>query len=124
MHPRQILGQQGEDLAAAHLTAQGYDVLHRNWRPTGTGARGELDIVARDGEVLAVCEVKTRRNWRAGSPVEAVAWDKRRRLRQLTGLYLAAHPHRGPVRGDVIGIDVATSVIAPDTVVQHLRGVW
>lgn len=124
MHSRQILGQQGEDLAVAHLTAQGYHVLHRNWRPTGTGARGELDIIARDGSVLAICEVKTRRTWALGSPIEAVAWDKRRRLRRLTGLYLQAFPHPGPVRGDVIGIDVPTEVTASDTVVQHLRGVW
>jgi putative endonuclease len=122
MHARQRLGQQGEALAAAHLADQGYAILHRNWR--APGGRGELDIIAVHGGVLVVCEVRTRRSHRVGSPLESVDWQKRRRLRQLTGLYLQDHPHPGPVRGDVIGIDVATDVGDVGTVVTHLRGAW
>lgn len=124
MHRRQLLGRQGEDLAAAHLADAGYEILHRNWQATDVGVRGEIDIVARRGGVLVVCEVKTRRSHRLGTPIEAVGRDKRRRLRRLTGIYLQAHPHDGPVRGDVISVDVVTEVTAADTVVAHLRGVW
>ncbi|HUG84150.1 MAG TPA: YraN family protein [Euzebya sp.] len=124
MHPRQILGREGEDLAATHLTDAGYEILHRNWQATDVGVRGELDIIARHGSVLAVCEVKTRRSHRRGTPIEAVGREKRRRLRRLTGAYLQANPHAGPVRGDVISIDVTSQVSATDTVVVHLRGVW
>ncbi|CAN5144682.1 YraN family protein [soil metagenome] len=124
MHQRQILGRQGEALAATHLADAGYVILHRNWRATGVGVPGELDIVARRGRTLAVCEVKTRRSRWAGSPAEAVGWDKRRRLRRLTDLYLQTHPHPGPVRGDVITVDVAAEVADDTTVLTHLRGVW
>ena len=41
----------------AYLADQGMAVLDRNWRC----ARGEIDLVALDGDCLVVCEVKTRR---------------------------------------------------------------
>jgi putative endonuclease len=48
-----VLGRRGEDLAAAYLCDQGLVILDRNWRC----AMGEIDIVARDGEVVVMCEV-------------------------------------------------------------------
>lgn len=111
----------GEDLAARYLTAQGLTVLARNWRASVEGVRGELDLVAADGDVLAVVEVRTRRSRLAGTASESVGWDKRRRLRRLTGLYLAQNPHRGPVRGDVVAIDAAAD---GGVQLRHHRGVW
>ena len=46
---RRGLGRHGENLAARHLAARGYEILERNWR---CGA-GELDLVARDGAEVA-----------------------------------------------------------------------
>ena len=51
------VGAYGERLAARYLAEAGLEVLERNWRC----AQGEIDIVARDGDCLVVCEVKTRR---------------------------------------------------------------
>jgi len=62
------VGDYGEQVACAHLTDAGLEVLERNWRCD----QGELDIVARDGDTLVFCEVKTRRSDRFGSPLEAV----------------------------------------------------
>jgi putative endonuclease len=125
MHDRQHLGAAGEDLAAEVLTAAGLDIRHRNWRTSVEDVRGELDIVAVDGSVLAVVEVRTRRTGRAGgTAAESVGPAKRRRLRRLAGLYLQAHPHAGPVRGDVVTVEVVDRVGEPGTRVQHLRGVW
>ena len=56
MRAKDALGRYGEDAAVRHLVAAGYDVLARNWRC----AAGEIDIVARDGRSLVICEVKTR----------------------------------------------------------------
>ena len=50
------LGKYGEDLAVQRLQESGFEVLDRNWRCRD----GEIDIVARDGSALVVCEVKTR----------------------------------------------------------------
>ena len=121
MHDRQQLGAHGEALAADHLRAAGHEILHRNWRSSVEGVRGELDLVTRDRDTLVVVEVKTRRSTLAGTASEAVGWQKRRRLRRLTGLYLAEHPHRGPVRGDVVALDLADD---GRWAITHHRGVW
>jgi putative endonuclease len=115
--PRRTLGAYGEQLAARYLQDQGMLVLDRNWRCV----HGELDLVARDGDCLVFCEVKTRRSERFGAPVEAVTWQKARRLRRLAAAWLQEHQVRsGHVRIDVIG--VLRPVVGPARV-RHLVGV-
>ncbi len=101
MRATDALGRYGEDVAARHLVGAGYIVLARNWRC----AEGEIDIVARDHDVLVVCEVKTRRNTRHGTPTEAVTPTKAERLRVLALRWMAAH-EAAPraIRFDVIAI--------------------
>lgn len=67
---------------------------------------GQLDLVARDGETLVFVEVKARAGLGFGLPQEAVGYEKMRKLRQLAAYYLQRHPHRGPVRFDVVGLVV------------------
>ena len=74
---RQQLGRYGEAYAARYLVEHGMEVLDRNWRC----AAGEIDLVLRDGDVLVVCEVKTRASLAFGSPFEAVTERKLARLR-------------------------------------------
>ncbi|MEO8828480.1 YraN family protein [Lapillicoccus sp.] len=81
------VGGYGERMAARYLTDLGLEVLDRNWRCE----LGEIDIVARDGTCLVVCEVKTRRSTTFGDPVEAVDHRKLARLRRLAGAWLAEH---------------------------------
>lgn len=95
------LGRAGEDLAAEHLSACGWQIVDRNLRLR----QGELDIVALAHTTLVFVEVKTRRSFVTGVPQAAVTPDKLRRLRRLAGEYLMERstPHRD-VRIDVIGI--------------------
>ncbi|MDH3348458.1 MAG: YraN family protein [Desulfobulbaceae bacterium] len=81
------LGQNGEDAAAAYLQKKGYKVLARNYRQRF----GELDIIARDGEVLVFVEVKTRRSQRYGTPFEAVDRRKQRQLSKVALHYISRH---------------------------------
>jgi putative endonuclease len=113
--PKDALGAHGEDLAAAHLIEAGLRVLDRNWRcPIG-----ELDIVAREGNTLVFCEVKTRRSNAFGDPAEAVTWRKARKLRQLAGQWLTEHDeHAREVRFDVVAVLAGSG--RPPTV-RHLR---
>ena len=112
------LGRHGEGIAAAYLTATGLQVLDRNWRCR----EGELDLVARDGDALVFCEVKTRRGTGFGHPVEAVTPAKQRRLRTLAHRWLAAHDHHAPdLRFDVVGVLVRPSGPA---LVTHLRAAF
>jgi putative endonuclease len=48
-----------------------------------------LDIIARDGDTLVFVEVKARRGHRFGTAEDAVTWQKRRKLQQLAGDFLA-----------------------------------
>lgn len=117
MGVRQAVGRYGEDLAVVHLEAAGFQVLERNWR----SRYGEIDIVAVDDGCLVVCEVKTRRSLRTGSPLEAVTPVKLARLRRLTGLWLAAQERTFTgVRIDVIGV---LRPAGGPAVVEHLRAV-
>ena len=114
------LGQWGEDLAAEHLTAQGMQVLARNWRCD----LGELDLVARDVDgTVVVVEVKTRSGTGFGSPAEAVSAVKARRLRTLACRWLLEHrpPGASELRFDVVGI-VRQRGQAPALV--HLRAAF
>jgi len=80
---------------------RGYEVIDRNWRCS----LGEIDLVCRKGEVLVVCEVKSRRSDAFGAPIEAVTMAKWRRLRRLAARWLADHGARcSEVRFDVASV--------------------
>lgn len=100
---RRALGDFGERLAARRLADAGYTVLDRNWRCS----EGEIDIVARDGATLVVCEVKTRSSEAFGTPVEAITAIKAHRLHCLGRRWVEAHPGAGPmppIRVDVVAV--------------------
>jgi putative endonuclease len=115
MRAKDVRGRFGEQLAAAHLQAQGLIVLDRNWRCDV----GEVDIVARDGDALVICEVKTRSSRRFGSPLEAITPEKAARLRRLAACWVRAHG----VRPHVIRIDLVGIVVgAGEPEIEHVRG--
>ena len=113
---RLAVGAYGERLAARHQVEQGLVVLDRNWRCTA----GEIDLVLRDGDVLVVCEVKTRTSSVCGSPHEAVTPDKLERLKRLGLLWAEAHEVR-PVETRVDLVAVHRPRRGPSTV-EHVRG--
>ena len=114
---RTALGRFGEDVAVRHLVGMGMTVLERNWRCD----LGEIDIVARSGDVLVVVEVKTRATDTFGSPAEAVTARKAFRLRRLAARWLAEHPvSPAEIRIDVVGV-VLPRRGAPQ--VDHLEAV-
>ncbi|MER6956787.1 MULTISPECIES: YraN family protein [unclassified Streptomyces] len=112
-------GKYGEELAARRLAEAGMTVLERNWR---CGRTGEIDIVARDGDVLVVCEVKTRSGGGFQHPMAAVTPEKVERLRGLAERWIQAHGGAPPggVRIDLIGVVLPRRGAA---VVEHARGV-
>ena len=117
VNPKDLLGQQGEQLAAKFLTEAGLSVLGRNWRCT----QGEIDIVALDGRTLVVCEVKTRSGVRFGTPLEAITRQKACRLRRLAVAWVRAHGLVfDQVRIDVVGV-VRTA--SGEFSLEHVRGV-
>ncbi len=106
---RKSLGKLGESLACEHLVRQGWTILGQNWRTR----RGEIDIVARDGEWLVFVEVRTRRaNPKGGEPFlgrpdDSVTPRKQLQLAQMAEAYLFALPWKGPWRIDVVALELA-----------------
>lgn len=101
------LGAGGEADAARFLEAQGYRIVDVNVRPLPGMARGEIDLIAWDGDVLVFVEVKTRRaaRGRQGTPAEAVDARKRRQLAGLAEAYLAKHDLDDvPCRFDLVAV--------------------
>ena len=117
MRASDALGAYGERVAAAHLVDAGMAIVERNW---GCDI-GEVDILARDGDTLVVCEVKTRAWVGFGSPLEAVTPGKAARLRRLAARWIDEHGvHPPEVRIDLVG------VLRPrrgPSEVDHVRGV-
>ena len=83
---RRALGARGEGAVVAWYEDRGYRIIDRNWRCRD----GEIDVVARRGDVVVFCEVKARSSIAFGAPVEAVTWRKQQRLRHLARLWLVA----------------------------------
>lgn len=118
MRAKDALAQYGEDVAARHLAAAGFEILARNWRCP----EGEIDIVARERGAVVICEVKTRSSVTCGVPAEAVNRRKADKLRRLAYLWLQEHPAGGAeVRFDVV------SVLRPlrgAAAVEHVRAAF
>jgi putative endonuclease len=99
--PRRQLGDRGEDLAAAALKKQGYQILERNFNTP----MGEIDLVARHQGCLVFIEVKTRKSLRFGPPEEAVTAAKQRRLQRLAEYYMKdKRLKEQPLRFDVVAV--------------------
>jgi putative endonuclease len=98
------------------LLEAGMVVLARNWRCD----LGELDLVARDGDVLVVCEVKTRSSDAYGTPHEAVTPDKLDRLKRLGVLWAETHEvHPDDLRIDLVAVHPQVRGAA---LVEHVPG--
>lgn len=119
--PRHRTGVAGEDLAARWLSAQGLEVVARNWRVADGDLRGELDIVVldHDARLVVVVEVKTRRGDGFGGALAAVTPRKQAKIRRLAVAFLMAAelPYRR-VRFDVIAVRLDRDPPGVDHVVE------
>jgi putative endonuclease len=98
----QTRGRAAEAMAAAYLELIGCRLLARNVRRNGV----EVDVVALDGRTQVVVEVRCRNRADFGSAAETIDHEKRRRL--IRAVHAIAGEHAGPVRIDVIAIDVGS----------------
>ena len=106
---RQQTGRRGEQLVAERLERAGWLIVERNAR--ARDVRGEIDLIALDGETLVFVEVKARRAGSVGgpeTPAAAVGPRKRAKLRGLAAAWLRdrgyAVPRHRELRFDVIGL--------------------
>lgn len=98
-----VTGRRGERAALYYLQRNGFIVTARGWR--SSKARGDLDLVAWEKDVLCFIEVKTRTT-RAVAPAEAaVDADKKRMLRKMAHYYLRQLSEKNvAIRFDILSI--------------------
>ena len=106
-------GRIAEHLCRWHLRLHGWRILACDWRCPA----GEIDILARRRDVLAVIEVKSRPDFATGAA--ALLPRQRRRIARATQAFLLMRPDLAAmtVRFDVM-------VVEPRRLPRHLPGVW
>jgi putative endonuclease len=101
MNEARKLGRSGEEAAVAYLKKKKFKVVCQRFR----FHKGEIDIIARDGDTLVFIEVKTRRSRAFGPPEEAVTSVKQDQIRRLAEAYLAVNSLADvPCRFDVLSL--------------------
>ena len=119
--PSSKKGAHGEDLAAARLKKAGYVILERNYRCPA----GEMDIIARDGDVLVFVEVKSRCSRAFGEPEDSVGPDKQRRLTKISLQYLNRKGLQDEkCRFDVVSVKVYPSGTHIEIFQDAFDGLW
>ncbi|WP_295195040.1 YraN family protein [Veillonella sp.] len=110
------LGRYGEKIGRDFLEFNNYTILKTNLRTKF----GEIDIVAKKDNVLAVVEVKTRRTKSYGLPCEAVSRQKQQHIKGSLNWYLQqiAGAYTYDIRFDVIEVYVEKQISR----VRHLEG--
>ena len=110
---RQLLGRDGEDLACRELQQRGYAILERRYR----SRVGEIDIVARQGEVTVFVEVKARGGGEFGGGAAAVTPAKQRTITRVALDYIARRRlFDRPCRFDVVVIDTSSGTPAVEVI--------
>jgi putative endonuclease len=104
MSVQQRVGRWGEQAAAEYLEEKGYTILARNFRTQ----HGEVDIIARQENVLVFVEVKTRSSNRFGYPEHSVTPRKKMHILSAAEKYILEHPEFQTWRVDVIAVEGET----------------
>jgi len=112
-HRAQRRGRAAELLCRWHLRLRGWRIVARDWRCPA----GEIDIIARRGQVLAIVEVKARGN--VADAAAAILPRQRRRIARAASAFLLARPDLARLmpRFDVM-------LVAPLRPPRHLPDVW
>jgi putative endonuclease len=96
------LGRRGEDLAHRYLQKNGFTVVARNYKP---GADSEIDIVARQGDLVVFVEVKSRSTIEFSSPERAIDQEKQKHIVRAARAYVnRAAIEWNQVRFDTISV--------------------
>ena len=85
MNHNQRIGKWGEDIATEYLTQKGYELVARNIRTP----YGEIDIIAKQGDITILVEVKTRTSNKMGLPEESITPRKREHMLAAADHYAA-----------------------------------
>ena len=89
-----------EEAVSEYLKSHGIDILQKNYRCK----YGEIDLIGKDGETTVFFEVKYRKNYQYGNPLEAVTKQKQRTICKCAAFFCYNHKNVREIRYDVIGV--------------------
>ena len=116
---RRWFGSRSEREAAKYLRREGFRILAANVRD----CRGELDLLAMDGPVLVVVEVRYSESADFRRLGESINAEKQRRITEATLRFLQRRRIRNvPVRFDVVLIVWPGSEVSPK--IHHIRNAF
>ncbi|WP_026473391.1 YraN family protein [Alkaliflexus imshenetskii] len=92
------LGKAGEEKACDFLVSKGFRIIARNWR----FRQKEVDVIAYDGDVLVVVEVRTRTSTKWEHPRESITPAKIRFLVLATDAFVQQNRIDNRIRFDVV----------------------
>ncbi|HJU88158.1 MAG TPA: YraN family protein [Gemmatimonadaceae bacterium] len=114
----QAFGEMGERIAERWLRSKGWRVLARRFR---SGHR-DIDLIVERSGTVAFVEVKARRGWWYGDPVEAVHWRKRRELVRSALVWV---DRQRTIVGDTYRFDVVGVLVEGERVrVRHVENAF
>jgi putative endonuclease len=93
-------GREAEKMATDFLVSKGYEIIAKNYR----AGKGEIDVIARDKDVIVFVEVKSRKNTAFGYPEMAVSPQKERLLQATAEVFLTEKNLLHDIRFDIISI--------------------
>ena len=108
------LGKIGEKLAVEHLIGLNYQILAQNWRYS----RHEIDIIAKEGNVLVFIEVKTRSDDYFGPPDEFVTEQQQNHIWQAAQSFMEEIEYEWEIRFDIISV---LQKAGHDVKIQHFK---
>lgn len=109
-------GRRGEDLAHRFLRRNGFTIVARNYRIASGEA--EADLIAWEGETLAIVEVKSRASGEHGPPERAIGEEKRRHLVRVGRDYA----RKANIAWERVRIDIVSVVLSDPPAVELFRG--
>lgn len=105
-------GKIGEDAACDFLKKKGYQILERNWG----NKWGEIDIIAKDKEIIVFVEVKTKIGINFGTPEDMINPRKLNQIQRLASTY--PQSQNSQLRIDVIAI-ILNSDLSLQSISHH-----
>lgn len=108
-------GKLGENEACSYLEENGFTILKRNFRTP----LGEIDIVALKNGTMHFFEVKARTQNLFGDPLEALTYNKQKRIRKIASWFLVNYKkHRGPCLFGAIGVNLSCKPVSIECLVD------
>lgn len=120
MNDKKTLGDWGENKAVFYLRLHGYRIVERNFRCR----QGEIDVIARRGDVIAFVEVKLRKNGEHGEAREFVTYAKQRRVIAAAEIWLMKTGCELQPRFDVIEVYAPEGTDTRRPTIRHLENAF